>query len=228
MKAMPSLRRREAMLRSGGWFHVLNIVKSHPDDLEFHPKLKISAYDRKPGVRAMVADEKAMLSKRPIVVAKSKKKKGSTAPCPSPSDLNKIVLDTTNKLHAVVCGWPSFNKWTPPRKYLSKRSQCDFNFSIRKDRQAWLFPERRFTRFINNVNELDKILIESCRTVLKKSKYTYADVIHRRLEILNKWLFVVGNADYKSMTCERRHVRTKGTPLGTLFKYRRILSMEVR
>jgi hypothetical protein len=227
MKAMPSLRRREAMLRSGGWFHVLNIVKSHPDELDLHPTLKISAYDKKPGVRAMVSDEKAMLSKRPIVVAK-KKKKGSTAPCPSPSSLNKIVLDTTNKLHAVVCGWPSFNKWTPPRKYLSKRSQCDFNFSIRKDRQAWLFPERRFTRFVNYVNETDRILLESCRTVIQKSKTISADILYQRLEILTKWLFVVGNADYKSMTCERRKSRTKGTPLGTLFKYRRILSMEVR
>jgi hypothetical protein len=224
---MPSLRRREAMLRSGGWFHVLNIVKSQSDDLDFHPSLKLSAYDKKPGVRPMIADEKAMLSRRPLVVAKNKKKKlGKTVP--SPASLNKLVLDTTNKLHAVVCAWPTFNKWTPPKKYLAKRSQCDFNFSIRKDRTAWIFPERRFTRYVDNVNKLDKILIESCRTLSRTMKNTCADGIRRRLELLNKWLFVVGNGDYKSMTCERSKCRTKGTPLGILFGYRRILSMEGR
>lgn len=192
-------------------------------DLTFHSKFKLNSYEGKPGVRPMVQAEKAMLAQRPVVISKSRDRNSIK----KAQEINKQVLDATNKLHSVLCGWPTFNKWTPAHKYLSKRSQCDFNFSMRTDRTAWLFPERRFVRYINDVNATEKILIESTRRVLRSDCAT--DVLRQRLKILTKWCYVITHADYLTMSNERVGRSTKGSkPTSMLLAYKRALSKKVR
>jgi hypothetical protein len=220
---MPALRRRANCLLNGGWYNALRDV-SASDDLEFSSKWTLSMYDGRPGVRPMVKSEKAMLSRRPLVVAK---RKADIVASRKATSINKRVLDETNKSHARLEGWPIFNRWTPAHKYLSKRSQCDFNFSMRNDRSAWLFPERRFVRFINNVNEVDNLIISSSRAVRRSVCST--PVLRDRIKLLSKWSYVIASADYMSLTCERVGRRVSDSrAAGELIALRKALSKKVR
>lgn len=222
---MPSLRRRDALLRSGGWFHVNNVV-AKTANLKLSNRFCCLDFDGKPGSLPHAdLDEKAMLSRRPVVVATrhadSRTKKLAT-------QLNRQVLNDTNVLHSVLCGWPTFNKWTPPHKFLSKRWQCHFNFSVRTDRKAWCYPERRFIRFCSNTNKLDYDLIKSTESLLQRVTGNRL-LIKKRIEILNRWLFGFGTGDFRlAMPNERKIPRSHGsnTLLDKLFACRRMLSMK--
>lgn len=196
VKAMPSLRRRKEILMTGGWTSVLKCLEK--DEVKLSRKRTISEYAGKPGVRAMTEPQKAMLSELPIVLPKNPK---NITDVRKAQKLNKQVLNDSNVLHSVLCGWPVFNKYQTAKSFIEKRSQCGHGFQENRSRSGMFFPERRFVRYVNTVNRTARDLIDNTRLALRNhgTLVNRSPAMRERIKLINKWCYVVHSADYDTM-----------------------------
>lgn len=218
---------------SGGWYSVLNTV-TNSDDMTFSKVHKFVEYRDKPNTRQMIDSEILDLANKPVVIPVKSMRKNKKV-LKKVSQLNSEVLDAVNKKHAMLCGFPTFNRWTPPAKYLRLRSLCDLNFSVKyNERKGIIFPERRFVRYVNTVNTTEELLIKSSTDLLRcrhLRSHTMKNAVKGRIRLIKQWLYHVSLADYINKHQRKKIKSNHFSSLklkNILISLTRALSMKVR